>query len=185
MELADSTKRLLQLLGGPGERFEFITAQKWLNLLSTAFPLNSNENFLYAPEFSRDRGRCDLVISQSDANFASPWNAMGVPFLAVEFKSSNASDTEWLTCMDQLRKTMLDIAKWKNRGQWIMGFAAAGTEFQFFYLENGEFKWDTHHDSAVLNLYDPAGQDCVSEDALRRLSMYLDFIEAHTPVKTM
>jgi hypothetical protein len=107
---------------------------------------------------------------------------MGVPFLAVEFKSADPSDKDWETCLKQLKSTMSDIATSKGLGQWIMGFAVAGTEYQFFYIENGEFKGDSN---LVLDLYDPEGQDWVSEDALHRLSTYLGFIQAHTPAKTI
>ena len=127
-------------------------------------------------EFARDGGRCDLVVSQSGAaNHLPPKiDALGVPFLAVEFKSSHASIPEVRKGRAQMEGSMKHIATQRNVGQQIFGAVAWGTLCHFFVWKNGEATELDVEGKALWNLTDIQGR--------ARILQYFEEIKSHAPL---
>ncbi|KAF3109230.1 hypothetical protein TWF102_010003 [Orbilia oligospora] len=139
--LAASTKRLIAE-GKENWAYETYTASLWINILAdpNLMPINTSKSFLYRPEYYVGKGRCDLVICQSGLekdlrtgfkDLPKSIQAIGIPFLAVEFKGSDKSDDKVTIGIDQMKQAMEYIADWKYRNQIIFGAVAKGTQIQF------------------------------------------------------
>ncbi|KAF3184750.1 hypothetical protein TWF788_004999 [Orbilia oligospora] len=141
--LAESTKRLIAEKKESWS-YETYTAALWINILADPkfMPINTAKSFLYTPEYFVGNGsRCDLVISQSGLkedlrtgfkNLPDSIQAIGIPFLAVEFKGSDESDDKVKIGFAQMKQAMEYIATWHYRDQIIFGAVAMGTQIQFY-----------------------------------------------------
>lgn len=99
---------------------------------------------------------------------------IGVPFLAVEFKSSHASIVEVRKGREQMEASMKHIATERNVGQQIFGAVAWGTLCHFFLWKNNtaiELKVD---DKALWNIAETEGK--------RRVIQYFEEIKSHAPL---
>ncbi|KAF4338917.1 hypothetical protein FBEOM_7180 [Fusarium beomiforme] len=137
-----ATQRLIAYLANNGG-YEYDTSMLWVNVLNEAFPLNHADSWLYAPEFSHKTGRCDLVTSQSTADETWPkhFQATGLPFIAVEFKSPSvkAGDSDWEKAYQQMTNTMNNIIdSGLYEAQTVYGVVAAGTKCALYFWDGSE-----------------------------------------------
>lgn len=129
-------------------------------------------------EFARNGGRCDLVVSQSgtkDRPLPPKIDALGVPFLAVEFKSSHASIAGVRKGREQMAASMKHIATDRNVDQVIFGAVAWGTLCHFFFWKNDEATEWKVKGKALWNIAESEGRVEVVQ--------YLEKIKSYAPLE--
>ncbi|KAJ3535789.1 hypothetical protein NM208_g6989 [Fusarium decemcellulare] len=155
-----ATERLIKNLADKKGGYECFTSLLWVNILNQTFPINDGDSWLYAPEFARDLGRCDLVIMQSKDDNAWPaqFQAIGLPFIAVEFKCAGvkSGDAEWKKAYAQMTSTMeYFLSERWYKSQTVYGIVAAGTKCALYQWdgsdENDGFRL-MHEERPMLDL---------------------------------
>lgn len=113
------------------------------------------------------------MISQSGShpNLPPKIDALGVPFLAVEFKGAYATIPELRLGRDQTEASMRHIATQRNVGQRIFGMLAWGTYCQFFVWEN---KFNELVPGKLFNIAERDGKNTVA-DILRDIKSKAPF----------
>ena len=96
-----------------------------------------------------------ILLSQSPARIYLIYQAIGIPFFAIEFKSAGATPAEWALGLVQMGNTMHYMRTERYVGQQIFGLIVAGDDCQFWH-------WDETEDKPVefeeaLNIADPNG----------------------------